>query len=47
MDWLLNKVKQSNKVIEFNQKVWLKPYVDMNTKLRKKAKISFEKTSLS
>ena len=27
--------------IKFNQKVWLKPYIDMNTDLRKKAKQIF------
>ena len=26
------------KVIKFNQKAWLKPYIDMNTKLRIEAK---------
>ena len=30
-------------MIKFNQKVWLKPYTDMNTKLRPKAKNNFEK----
>ena len=29
--------------IKFNQKVWLKPYIDMNTDLRKKAKKILEK----
>ena len=27
---------------KFNEKVWLKPYLDMNTKLRQKAKNSFK-----
>ena len=32
-----------HKVIQFNQKDWLKPYIYMNTKLRKEAKNDFEK----
>ena len=27
-------LKNVHKVIQFNQKAWLKPYIDMNTKLR-------------
>ena len=30
-------------VIEFNQKAWLKPYIDMETKLRTRAKHDFKK----
>ena len=30
-------------MIKFNQNVWLKPYIDMNTKLRQKVKYNFEK----
>ena len=33
-------------MIKFNQKAWLRPYIDMNTKLRQKAKNSFEKDFL-
>ena len=36
-------LKKVHKVIQFNQKDWLKPYLDMNTKLRKEAKNDFEK----
>ena len=32
-----------HKVIQFNQKTWLKPYSDMNTKLRIQAKSDFDK----
>ena len=32
-------LKKFLRAIKFNQKGWLKPYVDMNTKLKEKAKI--------
>ena len=35
-----------NKTLKFNQKAWLKLYIDMNTDLRKKAKIILKKNSL-
>ena len=31
-----------HRVIQFNQKAWLKPYIDMSIELRKKAKNNFE-----
>ena len=37
------KFKKVHRIIEFNQKAWLKPYIDMNTELRKLAKDDFEK----
>ena len=35
-----------NRVIQFNQKARLKPYIDMNNKLRKEATNEFEKDFL-
>ena len=37
------KLKKVHRIIEFNQKAWLKPYIDMNTELRKVAGNDFEK----
>ena len=34
--WLI--LEKVHRVIKFNQKAWLKPYVDMNTELRQKSK---------
>ena len=36
-------LKKVHRVIQFNQKAWLKSYIDMNTKLRTEAKTDFEK----
>ena len=36
-------LKKILRVTQFNQKAWLKPYIDMNTKWRTEAKNDFEK----
>ena len=36
-------LKKVHRLIQFNQEDWLKPYIDMNTKLTKEAKNDFEK----
>ena len=36
-------LKKVHRVIKFNQKAWLKPYIEMNTKLRQRANNNFEK----
>ena len=36
-------LKSIQRVIKFNQNAWLKPYIDMNTKLRKEAENNLEK----
>ena len=40
------KLKKNHRVIEFNQEAWLKPYIDMNTELRKAEKNDFKKDLL-
>ena len=37
------KIKKVHRIIEFNQEAWLKPYIDMNTELRKLAKNDLDK----
>ena len=37
------KLQKVHRAIEFNQKAWLKKYIDINTELRKKASNDFEK----
>ena len=36
-------LKKVRRVIQFNQKAWLKPYIDMNTKKKKRSKKWFWK----
>ena len=36
-------LREVHRVIKFNQNTWLKPYIDMNTDLKKNAKKRFEK----
>ena len=38
-------LKNVHRVFKFNQKTWLKPYIDINTELRKKA-MNLRKTFL-
>ena len=33
---------KTHRIIKFNENAWLKPYMDMNTDLRKKAKMSLQ-----
>ena len=40
-------LRKVHRVIQFNQEDWLKPYINMNTKLRKEAKVILKKISLS
>ena len=37
------KLAKVHRIIQFGQEAWLKPYIDMNTNLRKDAKKDFEK----
>ena len=37
------KLKKEHRIIKFNLKPWLKPYIDMNTKYRTEAKNELEK----
>ena len=37
------KLRKIHRIIEFNQEAWLKPYIDINTELRKLARNDFEK----
>ena len=37
------KLKKMHRIIEFNQEAWPKPYIDMNTELRKVMENDFKK----
>ena len=37
------KITKVHEIIQFDQEAWLKPYIDMNTRLRTEAKNDFEK----
>ena len=37
------QLKKLHRVIKFQQKLWLKSYIDMNTKLKKKEKVNLKK----
>ena len=37
------KVKKVHRILEFNEKPWMEPYIRLNTELRKKAKSAFKK----
>ena len=39
-------MKKVGRVVKFNENDWLKPYIDMNTDLRKKQKLILKKTFL-
>ena len=40
-------LRKVHRVTKFNQNAWLKPYINMNTDLREKAKYDFEKVFFS
>ena len=40
------KITKIREIIQFDQEAWLKPYIDMNTRLRTEAKNDFEKDFL-
>ena len=40
-------LKKVHIVISFRQEAWLKPYIDLNTELRKNAKMNLKKTFIN
>ena len=36
-------LKEAERIIKFNQKTWLKPYINMNSKLKTEVKNDFER----
>ena len=36
-------LKEAERIIKFNQKTWLKPYINMNSKLNTEVKNDFER----
>ena len=40
---LKQALRKAHRIIEFKEVAWLKPYIEMNTKLRTEAKNDFEK----
>ena len=37
------QIKEIHKILEFRQEAWMKPYIELNTEMRKKATSTFHK----
>lgn len=37
------QIKEIHKILEFRQEAWMKPYIELNTEMRKKATSTFQK----